>query len=218
MRWFTLLALGALVSGADAQPRRRTPVRQTAPAVTTEAVALACPHELGQGVTTQRVFCDIQADTDPLAGAIVRLPPHRGPALLTFDLHNRHMYSAELVEGGRGYTRATATIGVLAMDKTLLTRAVVQTEFRRAADLFDRIAAGAGMAGMKAVAPIGSEPVSLEISEGFDAVSILGEKLVIVRTEATETISGTNRPIAVVSNARLQYRPGPPPRKPPRRR
>ena len=99
------------------------------------------------------------------------------------------------------------------MDKTLLTRAVVQTEFRRPADLFDRIAAGAGMAGVKAVAPIGSEPVTLEIAEGTDAVSILGEKLVIVRTDATETISGASRPIAIVSNVRLQYRPGPPRRR-----
>lgn len=214
MRWLTILALGALVSGADAQTRRRTPA---APATKVEAIALACPHDLGQGVATQRAFCDIQADTDPVAGAIVRLPPHRGAAILTFDLHNRHMYSAELVESGRGYTRATATIGVLAMDKTLLTRAVVQTEFRRPADLFDRIAAGAGMAGVKAVAPIGSEPVSLEIAEGTDAVSILGEKLVVVRTDATETISGASRPIAIVSNVRLQYRPGPP-RRPPRRR
>jgi hypothetical protein len=211
--WLTVLVLGALVSGADTQPRRRTPAHEAAPPLTSEAVALECPHELGQGVATQRAFCDIQADTDPLAGAIVRLPPHRGPAILTFDLHNRHMYSAELVEGGRGYTRATATIGVLAMDKTLLTRAVVLTEFRRAADLFDRIAAGGGMTGVKAVAPIGCEPVSLEIAEGVDAVSILGEKLVIVRTDATETIAGASRPIAVVSNARLQYLPGPPPRR-----
>ena len=86
--WLTVLVLGALVSGADAQTRRRTP---PAPATKVEAIALACPHDLGQGVATQRAFCDIQADTDPLAGAIVRLPPHRGAAILTFDLHNRHM-------------------------------------------------------------------------------------------------------------------------------
>lgn len=205
----TILALGALVSGADAQTRRPSPARPAAPAITTEAAALACPHVLGQGVATQRAFCDIEAGTDPLAGAIVRLPPHRGPATLTFDLHNRHMYSAELVDSGRGYTRATATIGVLAMDKTLLTRAVVQTEFRRAADLFDRIAAGAGMAGVKAVAPIGREAVSVEIAEGVDAVSILGEKLVIVGVDTSETISGANRPIAVVSAVKLSYRPAP---------
>ncbi|MBK5296378.1 MAG: hypothetical protein JJE40_04405 [Vicinamibacteria bacterium] len=160
-------------------------------------------------MATRRAFCSIQADTDPLAGAIVRLPPHRGPATLTFDLHNRHVYSAELTDSGRGYTRATATIGVLAMDGTLLTRAVVRTEFRRAADLLDRIAAGAGMAGVRAVAPIGSEPISVEVAEGVDAVSILGEKVVVVRIGTTETISGASRPIAVVSNVRVQYRPAP---------
>jgi hypothetical protein len=165
-QWLTIFVLGALVGGADGQTRRRQPARLPPPPLTTKAVALVCPHVLGQGVATQREFCDIQADTDPVAGAIARLPPHRGSATLTFDLHNRHMYSAELVDSGRGYTRATATIGVLGMDKTLLTRAVVQTEFRRAGDLYDRIVAGAGLAGVKAVAPIGSEPSAWRCLKG----------------------------------------------------
>lgn len=139
----------------------------------------------------------------------MRLPPHRGPATLTFDLHNRQMYSAELVDSGRGYTRATATIGVLAMDGTLLGRAVIQTEFRRAGDLLDRVAAGGGLPGVKAVAPVGSEPVVIEIPADVDAVSLLGEKVVVVRADGTETIGGAGRPIAVVSNVKLQYRPAP---------
>ena len=117
------------------------------------------------------------------------------------------------MDSGRGYTRATATIGVLALDRTLVARAVVQTEFRRAADLLDRIAAGAGMPGVKAVAPIGSEPVTVEIPEGIDVVSILGEKVVVVRAEGTETIAGASRPIALVSNVQVRYRPAPPPRR-----
>ena len=211
MRWHWLmwLALGALVSGAAAQARQRPATRQAAPPVKTESAALECPHVLGQGVATQRTFCDIEANADPLKGALVRLPPHRGPATLSFDLHNRHMYSAELVDSGRGYTRATATIGVLALDRTLVARAVVQTEFRRAADLLDRIAAGAGLSGVKAVAPIGSEPVTVEIPDGIDVVSILGEKVVVVRAEGTETIAGASRPIALVSNVKVQYRPAP---------
>jgi hypothetical protein len=203
--WVTFLVFSAMVVGTDAQTGRRP----ASPTFKTEAVALVCPSPLGQGVATQRNFCSIQADIEPSAGAIVRLPPHRGPATLSFDLHNRHMYSAELVDRGRGYTRATATIGVLAMNKTLLTRAVVQTEFRAAVDLFDRVAAGAGMAGVKAVAPIGNEPVTLEVAEGVNAVSILGEKLVIVGVDSSETITGAGRPIAVVSNVRLRYRPAP---------
>lgn len=211
--WLTWLAVGALVSGAAAQTRQRPPTRSAASARSTEAAALECPHVLGRGVATQRSFCDIEASADPSTGALVSLPPHRGAVTLSFELHNRHMYSAELVDRGRGYTRATATIGVLAMDRTLITRAVVQTEFRRAADLFDRIAAGPGMAGVKAVAPIGSEPVTVEIPEGLDVVSILGEKVIVVRPEATETIAGANRPIALISNAQVRYRPAPPPRR-----
>jgi hypothetical protein len=212
--WATILVLTALIDGAAAQTRQRSPTRPDVSAITTEAAALECPHVLGRGVATQRTFCDIEAQPDPLAGAIVRLPARRGPATLTFDLHNRHMYSAELVDSGRGYTRATATIGVLAMDRTLVARAVVQTEFRRAADLLDRIAAGAGMAGVKAMAPIGSEPVSVEIPEGVDVVSILGEKLVVVRAEATETIAGAGRPIAVISNVQVRYRSTTKPKRP----
>ncbi len=163
------------------------------------------------GVATARSFCDVEAGGEPLGGAIVQLPPRRGRATLSFDLHNRHMYSAELVDSGRGYTRATATIGVLTMEGAVLARAVVQTEFRKAADLLDRIAAGPGQAGVKAVAPIGTEPVSVEIAEGVDAVRILGEKVVIVRADGAETIAGGGRPIAVVSNVRVQYRPRTPP-------
>ena len=207
--WITGLALCALTDSTAAQTRQRTPPRPAPTSLTTEAAALECPHVLGLGVATQRTFCDIEAVGDTQAGAIVRLPPHRGPATLTFDLHNRHMYSAELVESGRGYTRATATIGVLTMTGTLVARAVVQTEFRRAADLLDRISAGAGMAGVKAVSPIGNEPVTVEIPEGIDVVSILGEKLVVVRTDATETIAGAGRPVAVISNVHVRYRSTP---------
>ena len=85
---------------------------------------------------------------------------------------------------------------------------MVQTEFRRAADLLDRVDAGAGIAGVKAVAPIGSEPVTMEIPEGIDVVSILGEKLVVVRTDGTETIAGAGRPIAVVSNVQVRVSSG----------
>lgn len=215
MRWpcVTLAVVGALIGNAAAQTRQRPAPRRTALAVKTEAAALECPHVLGRGVATHRSFCDIEVSADPSTGALVRLPPHRGPVTLSFELHNRHMYSATLVDSGRGYTRATATIGVLAMDRTLITRAVVQTEFRRAADLLDRIAAGPGMAGVKAVAPIGSEPVTVEIPEGLDVVSILGEKVIVVRPDATETVAGANRPIALISNAQVTYRPAPPPRR-----
>jgi hypothetical protein len=149
---------------------------------------------------------------DPTEGIIVRLPKHAGPATLYFDLHNRHTYSAEQEKAGRAYTRYTATVGVLTMDNTLLRRAVIESEFRKESDLFDRIAA-TGTAGMKAVAPTGVESVAIEIPADVDRVSILGEKLTTSRLDGDALYTAPGRPLALISQAVLEYRPPPQPRK-----
>jgi hypothetical protein len=101
------------------------------------------------------------------------------------------------------------------MDNTLIDRAVISSQFRSAADLFDRIKGGAGPGGVKAVAPTGSEFVSIEIPEDTqDQVTILGEKLRMVRADGgADTFLAPGRPIATISNVMIEYRPGPPPRK-----
>jgi hypothetical protein len=202
-----IVALVALSVALEGRQRRRRPApKPAAPAVKSEPAKVSCPHVLGQGVATARSFCDVLTGVDPKGGVLVVLPPHRGATLL-FDLHNRQLVSMELVEQGRAYTRATATVGVLTTDNTLLSRAVVFSEFRRVIDLFDRVASGPGQPGVKAVAPVGVEPVAVAIPEKVESVSILGEKLTAVRLDGTETVTGPGRPIAVVSNVRLEYRP-----------
>ena len=114
---------------------------------------MQCPSLLGAGVQTGRSFCDVLTGRDPAGGIIIAIPPHAGPVTLTFDLHNRHTYSQELVKAKRAYRRYTATIGALTADNTLLSRAIVQNEFRSEADLVDRVSGGAGPGGVKAVAP-----------------------------------------------------------------
>src|SRR5439155_4689966 len=110
----------------------------------------------------------------------------------------------------------TATIGVLTMDNTLISRAIVQSEFRTAVDLVDRVGGGAGPGGAKAVAPTGTEPITISIPEGEEQVSLLGEKLMVERIDGTAAYTQAGRPIAVISNVALEYKPGPPPRKPKR--
>ena len=100
---------------------------------------MTCPTPLGVGVSTKEAFCDVMAGRDPAAGILIKIPPHKGPVTLTFDLHNRHTYSEEQTRANRAYARYTATIGVLTLDNTLVSRAVVQNEFRKASDLVDRI-------------------------------------------------------------------------------
>jgi hypothetical protein len=181
------IALGAMIAvlagiGIDAQTRRTTrkpppPKRTTAPA------EMSCPAPLGVGVRTKLVYCDVLSGRDPKEGIIVKLPPHRGTVMLRFNLHNRHTYSEEEVRMKKAYASYTAGIGVLTTDNTLLTRAVVASEFRKADDLVERIGGGAGPGGVKAVAPVGSEPIAVELPADLAEVTILGEKLTVQRAD-----------------------------------
>src|SRR5688500_13812673 len=175
----------ASVSISDAQTRKPT-TRKPAPAARKPTVApaeMTCPSPLGTGVKTKREYCDVLTGRDPKEGILVKLPPHRGPVVLKFNLHNRHTYSEEEVRLKRGFASYTSGIGVLTLDNTLLTRAAIATEFRTAADLLERIAGGAGPGGVKAVAPVGNEAISVELPAELTEVTILGEKLIVMRAD-----------------------------------
>jgi hypothetical protein len=212
-----LVAL-AIAVPAFAQARKPAPVPARKPppapaAATKKAVPeMTCPAPLGVGVKTKLSFCEVMAGRDPADGVIIRIPPHKGPATLTFDLHNLQTYSEEQVKAHRAYARYTATIGVLTLDNTLISRAVVQNEFRAAVDLVDRVGGGAGPGGVKAVAPTGTESITVAIPEAELSVSLLGEKLAVERIDGPATYTQPGRPIAVISNVMLEYRPGPPPK------
>jgi hypothetical protein len=210
--------LVALAIAVPAFAQAKKPVRKAPPAPPASALKkvvpeMTCPAPLGVGVKTKLAFCEVMAGRDPAAGLTVQIPPHKGPATLTFDLHNLHTYSEEQVKAHRAFSRYTATIGVLTRDNTLITRAVVQNEFRTVADLVDRVGGGAGPGGVKAVAPTGTESITVSIPEGELWVSLLGEKLTVDRMEGPQSLlTQPGRPIAVVSNMMLEYRPGPPPK------
>jgi hypothetical protein len=216
----TLVAAAALAAApASAQTRKRPAPKQpaarpaAASAQKTTTPDVKCPSLIGMGVKTIRSFCDVPAGTDPQQGIIVTLPPHAGPATLSFDVHARHTYSEDLTKSGKGYAHYNAIIGVLTMKGDLLTRAGVQAEFRTAADLFDRIGGGAGPGGVKAVAPVGREQVFVTIPADVDAVAILGETLDAMTPAGHETVVLPGRPVAVVSNVLVEYKPAPARRK-----
>ena len=209
------ICLIVLLAASTLDAQRRTPPKKPAapPAPPKqEAAKVTCPEPLGVGVKTKASFCFVLAGRDPAAGVLVTIPPHTGEATLLFDLHNRHTYSEEEVRAGRGFATYTAVIGVLALDGNLLGRGAVQSEFRKAADLYDRITGGAGPGGVKAVAPLGREEVSIPIPANANEVSLLGEVLQ-GKTSAGRENTAPGRPVAIVSNVRVEYRPAPPPRK-----
>jgi hypothetical protein len=232
-----LAALGAEARSAEAaqtttkppasttkKPAPKPATRKPAPAKplppVTEPAMVNCPMTLGDGARDGISYCDVLIGRDPAGGIVIMFPPHQGPVTLTFNLHNRHTYSEEQIKTNRAYHRYTATIGVLALDNTLLSRFYVQSEFRTPADLVDRIRGGSGPGGLKAVAPTGIEPITIVVTEddAKDGVSILGEKLSIVRVDGADTFTAPGRPIAVISNVMLEYRPAPAAKPAPARR
>jgi hypothetical protein len=218
MRPALLLVLCALltVTPAEAQ-RRRTPAPakpKPAPAAApkVEPAAVKCAELLGTGVKSHATFCFVLAGREPAQGVLVTIPPHTGPATLRFSLHNRHTYSEEEMKAGQGFAKYTAVIGVLSMTGELLGRGAVQSEFRAAKDLYDRVSGGAGPGGVKAVAPIGNEAISITIPATVAQVSLLGEVLEATTAAGRES-AAPGRPVAIVSNVQLEYQPAPPPRK-----
>jgi len=210
-----ILAALAMSSTLDAQQRRRPPAKVPAPPPAPpkqEPAQITCTEQLGTGIKTRGSFCFVLAGRDPAQGVLVAVPPHTGAATLTFHLHNRHTYSEEEMQAGRGYAQYTAVVGVLTMAGDLLGRGAVQSEFRGARDLYDRISGGAGPGGMKAVAPIGDELVTISVPDKVDQVSLLGEILDATTAAGRETAT-PGRPVALVSNVQIEYRPAPPPKK-----
>jgi hypothetical protein len=219
MRRDLSLALAAVLIlpvALDAQTsKKRAPAKTPAARTTTKKAPaeVKCPAVLGNGVKSKRAFCDVLIGRDPAEGILVTLPPHKGTAVLTFDLHNRHTYSEEQVRAKKAYAEYTATIGVLTPTGELLSRGVVYSAFRTAADLVDRVDGGAGPGGVKAVAPTGTEPITVTVPAGVTQVSILGERLVVRGLEGEESFVSAGRPIAIVSNLTVEYTPAPAPRR-----
>lgn len=214
---FALLALVACTVVAGAQGRTTKPTAKPAASsaqsgVKVEPADVTCRESLGKGMRTGALYCFVLAGTAADQGVIVKIPPRTGAATLIFDLHNPHMYSEQYVREKRAYSRYIAGIAVLTMEMDVIARAAVQGEFRTEADLFERIAGGAGPSGAKAVAPLGQERVYIAIPPGIDQVSLLGETLDAV-TPAGRERAAPGRPVAVVSNIQIEYRPPAPARR-----
>jgi hypothetical protein len=212
-RVFVLVLLAAAAAGdVSAQSKTRKPAAKpkAAPALKAEPAKLTCPAQLGTGLKTRRVFCDVLTGRTTDGAVAVEMPARTGPATLLFDLHNRQTYSEQQVRAGKAFADYVSTVAVVGPDGALLGRAAAQASFRTAADLFDRVGGGAGPGGMKAVAPVGAEPVRVEVPAGVARVFVLGERLVVETLDGRDAFTAAGRPVAIVSNVRVEYRPVPP--------
>lgn len=186
------LLLGA-ATGASAQATRVEPAE------------FRCPSVLGVGIDTGRIYCDVLIGEEVADGIVVIIPPHRGPATVTFALHGRHTYSEDEVARGRGYARYLVST-VVATAELVLSRPMVLAEFRSEADLADRIGGGAGPGGVKAVAPVATEGIRVTVEDDVTEISIVGIELDVQRRDGREKFTSTGRPIAVISDVQVEYR------------
>ena len=193
VQWLTVTAVLLITNVVlEAQSRRIEPAE------------VRCPSVLGVGGETDRIYCDVLIGTEVADGIIVVLPAHRGPAVVTFDLHGRHTYSEEEVERGRGYARYLAQT-VVATTEEVLSRPVILAEFRTGDDLSDRVSGGAGPGGVKAVAPVSVEGIRVTVPDDVTEISIVGIELDVQRLAGREPFTTPGRPVAVISDVRVEY-------------
>jgi len=182
-------------------------VRIEAQTTEIQPAEVLCPEVLGIGVSSSVPFCDVLVQVEPDLGIRVVLPPRRGESTLSFNLHNRHIYSRQEEVRGRAYVQYLASIAMATMEGTIIGRGVILSEFREVSDLVDRVSGGAGASGLKAVAPTGVERISMTVPEELDELVIVGRSLEIDRVDGRDMVTAPGRPVAVLSNATIEYRP-----------
>jgi len=191
----------ALLPASQANPPARTPGSR----LTTQHT---CAASLGTGVKSRRTFCDVITSTAPGESVSMAVPARTGVATVFFDLHNRFGLPVVTRFPGASYTRHEAIARVISGDGEVLGRAAVIREFRTAVDLFDQLAGGGRPGGVKGVAPGPPEAVRFVVPAGVTVVGIVGERLrVRTATGGDDTYDAPGRPVAIVSNLRLEYRP-----------
>ncbi len=169
--------------------------------------AAECSAPLGAGLKTKRAFCDVLIATAPGDSISVTIPPHTGSPTLRFDLHNRFTVPAIVVPGALTFARHEAIVSIVRPTGSVISKAAVVREFRSVGDLFDQIGGGANPGGVKAVAPGQGEPVRVTIPTGLTSVGIVGTRLAVLMRTSQEVFDTPGRPVAIVSNVRLEYRP-----------
>ena len=98
-------------------------------------------------------------------------------------------------------------VAVLGPKGEVVGRGAAVSEFRSAADLFDRIGGGAGPGGVKAVAPGPPTPIDVTIPAAISTIAIVGVRLEVTNRLGTQSYDTPGRPVAIVSNLRIDYVP-----------
>ncbi len=195
-----LIAWSVLAAAAQQKPAAKPPARRT---ITT----FTCAADLGAGVASRRRFCDVIVASVPADSVSIAIPPHTGAASLSFDLHNRFSVPVGQVDASEAFVRHVAVVAVIKQTGEVIGRAAVSRDYRSPKDLFDRIAGAGRGAAPKADAPGAPMAVQMVIPAGVGVVGIVGSRLEEWRASGRGAFDSPGRPIAIVSNVRVEYLP-----------
>ena len=193
-----LVGIALSVSAFTAQ-RGRTPAKRT----TTTAV---CASNLGAGVKSQRQFCDVVIAASAAESVSMSIPARTGAATLMFDLHNRFPVPAANADPVQAFASHVAVVAVIKSTGEVIERIAVNREYRTPSDLFDRIAGTGRGSAPKNIAPGQPQPVRVAVPTGVTGIGIVGVRLEEWRASGRGTYDNP-RPIAIVSNWRIEYTP-----------
>lgn len=199
---FMVVAVVTAAAGLDAVAQRaaRAPARRV-------STTFTCAADLGQGVASKRRFCDVIVASVAAESVAITIPPHTGAATLQFDLHNRFTVSPGAADPVQAFARHAAVVAVIRQTGDIIDRGAVSREYRTPADLFDRIAGAGRGAPPKAIAPGAPIAMRVTIPAGVAAVGIVGTRLEEWRASGRAAFDSPGRPIAIVSNVRVEYTP-----------
>lgn len=196
---------GSVVAISASHDGQRKPAPPPARRVVTD---VTCAADLGAGLTSRRGYCDVLVTKSGQDSVYISIPPHTGAATLMFDLHNRFTVPPSGTPAGEWFTRATALVAVVRPTGQVLERFAVRGEFRTIKDLFDRIGGGAPPGGLKAVAPGPAESIRAVVPAGLNGAGIVGVRLEYATLKEPKGVADApGRPIAIVSNVRVEFTP-----------
>jgi hypothetical protein len=204
-----MLALAAVICGMTVTVAAGQRAAGSAKAPGTRvSTANTCAASLGTGLKSKRTFCDVIIAKTPKESVAMVIPPHTGTVTLMFDLHNRFTLPAVPAATALAFARHEAIVSVVKPTGEVLGRAAIVREFRTAADLFDQITGGGRPGGVKAVAPGPAEPMRFTLPADLTSIGIVGARLqTFTRLGGDEVFETPGRPVAIVSNLRLEYHP-----------
>jgi hypothetical protein len=193
-----LAAIALSTIGVAAQAGRKPAKRTTQAAV--------CASNLGVGVKTKRQFCDVLITSSAAESVSMTIPARTGADTLMFDLHNRFPVPAPNVDPVQAFASHVAVVAIIKSTGELIERSAVSREYRTVADLFDRISSPTPGSAPRNIAPGQPQPVQVTIPAGITGIGIVGTRLEEWRAAGRGTYDNP-RPIAIVSNWRIEYTP-----------